>query len=120
MNTKKKVGIGAGAVALFTAALLTFFGISGDKTVELTYHIEANDQTTSLFVDVPDKIEADIMELYCNDGQVTKTLLPKNELKSIPLVFTDLSNLTIRLYKYDEVIGLCKFDADDKLICALK
>lgn len=120
MSSKKKVGVGAGVTALFTAALLTFFGISGDKSMELDYHITKSQQLYSLVVEVPEDLSADIMELRCNDGEVTSTLLPNNELKSIPLVFSDLSNLTIILHQRGDVIGLCTFDDNDKLICVLK
>lgn len=120
MSNKKKVSIGAGVTALFTAALLAFFGISGDKSMELNYHITKSEQLYSLFVEVPEEISADVMELRCNDGEVTSTLLPNNELKSIPLVFSDLSNLTIILHQRGDVIGLCKFDDNDKLICVIK
>lgn len=117
MSKKKKEAV-AGIAALFTAAMV-MFGISGEKAVEVNYSIVTGESVCEMSVDMPENISADIVSLYCNDGLVTKTVLPNGTLKSVPIVFSDLENLELRFYKLNELIGIGKFK-DEKLYVAFK
>lgn len=118
-ESNKKKGLIAGAAAIFVAATLAMFGISGDTIVEVDYTLTTENNLSELSLSPPEEASVDIVELYCNDELVTKTVLPDGKLKSIPFVFSDLSNLELRLYKLNEVIGIGKFD-DNKLYVAFK
>lgn len=109
MTDKKKKGAAAGAAAIFASAMIALFGISGEGAVEVEYSIVTQDSVCEMSVNPPEEARADILELYCNDGLVTKTVLPNGTLKSLPLVFSDLENLELRFYKLNEVIGIGKF-----------
>lgn len=122
MNIKKKITgkkAAAGVVAVFAAATLAFFGLNGNTAIETKYEIIKGDKVAELVIYPPEDVGVDIVELYCNESLVTKTLLPEGRLKSIPLVFSDLKNLELRLYKRGKVEGIGKFD-EGKLYIALK
>lgn len=119
MTNKQKGGLAAGIVSIFTAATLLFFGISGDTIIKVDYDLIQKDNATELAIYPPDELNVDIVELYCNGEEVTKTCLPHGTLKSIPFVFTDLGNLELRLYKLNECIGIGNFK-DDELYVAVK
>lgn len=116
MTNKKKKGAAAGVAALFTAAMV-MFGISGEKAVEVNYSIVTGESVCEMSVEMPEDVGVDIVSLYCNDGLVTKTVLPNGTLKSIPIIFSDLENLELRFYKLNELIGIGKFK-DEKLYVA--
>lgn len=118
MSNKKKGAI-TGVAAIFVAATLAMFGISGEKIIEVDYSIHENGNVAEMTVDVPEEMEADIVELLCNDSTVTKTLMPGGKLKTIPFIFTKLENLELRFYKLGEVIGVGRFK-DNKLYVAVK
>ena len=117
MNKKK--GLITGIAAIFTAATLALFGISGDTVLEVDYTLKTESNLCEMTVNPPEEIGVDIVELYCNDQLVTKTVLPNGKLKSIPFVFSKLENLEIHLYKLNEAIGVGNFK-DGKLYVAFK
>ena len=106
-------------VAVFAAATLAFFGISGNTVIQVDYELKTSDNVAEMYVHPPEELSVDIVELYCNGEEVTKTVLPNGALKSIPFVFTDLHNLELRFYKLSECIGVGNFK-DDKLYVAVK
>lgn len=107
---KKKTTITASVAAVFCAATLALFGISGDKTVYVDYDINQTDIKAEMSLYLPEDFNADIAELLCNDMSVTKAVLPNDSLATIPFIFTDLNNLEIRFYRIGEVIGVGKFE----------
>lgn len=121
MTSKQKKGAaaGAGIAAIFTAVTLLFFGISGDTIIKMDYELIESSNATEMTIYPPEELNVDIVELYCNGEEVTKTVLPQGKLKSIPFVFTDLGNLEIRLYKLNECIGIGNFK-DNELYVAVK
>ena len=116
---KKKTKIVAGIVGLFAAATLAMFGISGDTVIEMGYEINTQENVSTMSVYPPEELSVDIVELYCNNNFVTRALLPNGKLTSIPFVFTNLSNLEIRLFKLTECVGIGNFK-DEKLYVAIK
>ena len=118
MNNKKK-SITAGVAAVFCAATLALFGISGDKAMYVDYELAQDNNKAELALTVPDDFGADIAELLCNDMSVTKAVLPNDKLTTIPFIFTDLNNLEIRFYRVGEVIGIGKFE-DGRIKVAVK
>lgn len=119
MNKKTKKGIGVSVASIFVAATLALFGISGENVSEVNYTIEEKGNIAEMTVDVPEEMSADIVELLCNGETVTKALMPSGKLMTIPLVFSNLDNLELRLYKRGEVVGVGKF-ANKKLYIAAK
>lgn len=118
-NSSKKRGLITGVAAIFVAATLTMFGISGETVIEVDYNLSTQGNLCELSVYPPEEIGVDIVEVYCNDSFVTKTVLPNGTLKSIPFVFSNLENIELRFYKLNEVIGIGNF-ADEKLYVAFK
>lgn len=118
-NSSRKKGLGAGAAAIFVAATLAMFGISTDKVIEADYSVEEQGNIAEMSIDIPEEMSVDIVELLCNGETVTKALMPNGKLMTIPLVFSNLDNLELRLYKRGEVIGVGRFEGD-KLHIALR
>ncbi len=116
---KKKTTITASVAAVFCAATLALFGISGDKTVYVDYDINQTDIKAEMSLYLPEDFNADIAELLCNDMSVTKAVLPNDNLVSIPFIFSDLNNLEIRFYCIGEVTGVGKFE-DGRIKVAVK
>ena len=116
--TGKKVVIGITSVV--ASAALALFGLSGQDAVEVKYDLVQVDNATELKIYPDEDVSVDIVELYCNDSVVTKALFPTQTLKSIPFVFSDLTNLELRLYKKGDVIGVGSFNEDNKLYVAFK
>ena len=116
MSNKKKGAI-TSVAAIFVAATLAMFGISGETVLEVDYTLETDGNLCEMTVNPPEEIGVDIVELYCNDSFVTKTVLPNGTLKSIPFVFSNLENLELRFYKLGKVIGVGNFK-DEKLYVA--
>lgn len=120
-NSSKKKGVVAGVAAVFIASTLAMFGISGENIIEADYSVADNGSVAEMTIELPEEIsdETDIVELYCNDNSVTKTLMPSGKLKTVPIVFTDMGNLELRFYKLGEVIGVGRFEGE-KLYIAIK
>lgn len=116
-TTKKAV---TGIAAVLVSATLALFGLNGQDATEVKYDLIQVDNATELKVYPDEDTSVDIVELYCNGVIVTKALLPSETLKSIPLVFSDLTNLELRLYKEGDVIGVGSFNEDKKLYVAFK
>lgn len=118
MNNKKKT-LTASVAAIFCAATLALFGISGEKTIYVDYELTQSDTKAELSLTMPDEFDAGIAELLCNDMSVTKALLPDNSLVTIPFIFSDLNNLEIRFYRLGEVVGIGIFE-DGRIKVAVK
>lgn len=115
MKKKTKTTIGAIAAATATTALIAASTATNTKTYDIGYDINPiNEYVSEMSLDVPDELSVDIVELDVNGAEADKALLPNENLKAIPLVFTDLNNLEIKLYKRGEKIGVAKFE-DNKL-----
>ena len=115
MKKKTKTTIGAIAAAAATTALIATNTTTNTKTYDIGYDINPiNEYVSEMSLDVPDELSIDIVELDVNGAEADKALLPNESLKAIPLVFTDLKNLEIKLYKRGEKIGVAKFK-DNKL-----
>ena len=115
MKKKTKTTIGAIAAAAATTALIATNTAMNTKTYDIGYDINPiNEYVSEMSLDVPDELSVDIVELDVNGAEADKALLPNENLKVIPLVFMDLNNLEIKLYKRGEKIGVAKFK-DNKL-----
>ena len=115
MKKKTKTTIGAIAAAAATTALIATNTATNTKTSDIGYDIRPiNEYVSEMSLDVPDELSVDIVELDVNGAEADKALLPNENLTAIPLVFTDLNNLEIKLYKRGEKIGVAKFK-DNKL-----
>lgn len=82
-----------------------------DYTLEIPYSFkDGSDRTKTLIIDVPDELSVDIVTLYVNDAEVATALLPTDaKFTTIPVVFEDLENLEIKLYRMGEEIGSARF-----------
>lgn len=83
-----------------------------EYTTEIPYRLEkTSDYATTLVIDVPNNIQADIVEMYINDTvEVDVALIPTEpKFTSIPIVFDDLQKLSFKLYRLDECIGTAVF-----------
>lgn len=118
MKNKKSVLAGVLALVLTTATIGVPFVSNDSQTKEpaeplkITYELtKENEYVTTMEIDVPEEISADIAELYVNGIYVDKTLLPtENKLRSSPIVFTDEKRLEIKLFKLGEHIGTARLD----------
>lgn len=111
MSKKKLVGGIAGSAAAVAAATALIMTTPGGREVEFTYEItDKNEYVTEMRIDAPEELSVDIVELNLNGTFVDKTLLPDGKLTSAPIVFEDLSNLDIKLYRLGTVIGTAKFE----------
>lgn len=121
-KTKKITGKKAvtGIVATVVSATLMLFGLNAEDAIEVKYDLVHTDAVTELKVYPDEDASVDIVELYCNGSVVTKALLPAETLKSIPFVFSDLTNLELRFYKKGDVIGVGSFNEDKKLYVSFK
>lgn len=89
-------------------------------SVNATYEISKIDSNrTGLKIKVPDKLGADMFELYLNKQYIDKQLLPDGRIIAPPLVFTDKNTLEIRIIKLNKVIGIGNFK-NDKLEIRVK
>lgn len=83
-----------------------------EYTTEIPYRLDkTSDYATTLVIDVPNNIQADIVEMYINDTvEVDVALIPTEpKFTSIPIVFDDLQKLSFKLYRLDECIGTAVF-----------
>lgn len=123
MNKTKKITgkkAAAGIAAAVVSATLMLFGLNGENAIEVKYNLVQTDKATELKIYPDEDVSVDIVELYCNGSVVTKALLPAETLKSIPFVFSDLTNLELRLYKKGDIIGVGSFNEDKKLYVVFK
>lgn len=114
-NKKKLTGmggiIGAGVV---TAGIIA--GVTYTSPIEVPYSLEVvNQYVTELKIEMPEKENVDKVELYCNDEYVGNGLLPDKGIRSIPLIYSNLDNLSLKMYEHGKVVGTGKFK-DNKLI----
>ncbi len=82
-----------------------------DYTNEIGYSFTSeSERSKTLVIDVPDFLSADIATMYVNGAEVGTTLLPTQaRFTTIPVVFEDLSNIEIKLYRMGEEIGNAHF-----------
>lgn len=118
MDKKKKTIIGSVA-AIFCAATLALFGISGETIVEMKYDITYDDGRAYMEVKAPDEYKLDVVELMCNNQSVTKTVLPDGKLTTIPFIFSNLGNCELRFSQLNKVVGIGSFK-NGKLYVALR
>lgn len=98
----------------------TLFGISGKINVDGSYTIKKIDKNKSEFsIAVPDKLSADMYELYLNRQFVDKQLLPNGKIIAPPLLFTATELLEVRVIKLQKVIAIGRFK-DGKLNISVK
>ena len=111
MKKTTKATIGTTAAAVAATALIITNTATNTKTYDIEYDIHPiNEYVSEMSLDVPDEISADIIELDVNGAEADKALLPNDSLKVIPLVFSDLNNLEIKLFKRGNQIGTAKFE----------
>ncbi len=116
-KNQKKVTATASGLAATAAIAFSMLGIMGGTEETLNYDIYVvSPYVSEIKIDEPKGESIDKIELYCNGEFVDNALLPNGTIQSIPLVFTDLENLEIKLYKRGKSAGTAKFDEDDKLI----
>lgn len=82
-----------------------------DYTIEIGYSFtNENKRSKTLVIDVPDYLSADIATMYVNKAEVGTTLLPNQaSFTTLPVVFEDLSNIEIKLYRMGKEIGNAYF-----------
>ena len=82
-----------------------------DYTTEIGYSFtNESKRSKTLVIDVPDFLLADIATMYVNKAEVGTTLLPNQaRFTTLPVVFEDLSNIEIKLYRMGEEIGNAYF-----------
>lgn len=115
-NNKKKI---TGITSILSAGIVTagiVAGVTYNSIIEVPYEIKiVNQYLSSLEINMPQKENVDLVELYCNGNYVDNALLPNDKLIAIPLIYTNLDNLSLKMYNHGKQIGTGKFK-DDKLI----
>ena len=87
---KKTIGIGTGAAAAVTAAVIA--ATPNYKTINGTYKIETvSPYKAEIHMTVPDSFSPDIVTLELNGAEITKTLLPGGTISTYPVVVSDVS-----------------------------
>lgn len=115
METKTKI-IGGAAAAAVAAAAVALSGMGIEK-YDIDYHLTAvNEYVTEMSLDASKEMGADIVVLKVNGAEVDTALLPNGKLTSIPIVFSDLDNLSLDLYQRGKKIGTAEFN--DKTLTA--
>lgn len=115
METKTKI-IGGAAAAVVAASAVALSGLGVEK-YDIDYHLTAvNEYVTEMSIDASEEMGADIVVLKVNGTEVDTALLPDGKLKSIPIVFSDLDNLSLDLYQRGKKIGTAEFN--DKTLTA--
>lgn len=115
METKTKI-IGGAAAAAVAASAVALSGVGVEK-YDIDYHLTAvNEHVTEMSLDASEEMGADIVVLKVNGAEVDTTLLPNGKLTSIPIVFSDLDNLSLDLYQRGRKIGTAEFN--DKTLTA--
>ena len=114
-KTKTATGVGTGIAACAIVAALSVVA-PGDAAFEMDYTIEReHEYAHSLVLDAPEGLTADIVELKVNGELVTECVLPDNKLTTVPVVFEDIHNCSLVLYKKGEEVGRGNFDEAGKL-----
>ena len=92
-----------------------------DYTTEIAYSFDTSNQySTRMIIDVPDELQIDVVELCLENVVVDTALIPTQcDFESIPLLFTDLNTLKLKLYRYGEPIGEAIFK-DGKCVTNVK
>ena len=92
-----------------------------DYTTEIAYSLDTSNQySTRMIIDVPDELQIDVVELCLENVVVDTALIPTQcDFESIPLLFTDLNTLHLKLYRYGEPIGEAIFK-DGKCVTNVK
>lgn len=110
MKNKKSLAAGVSALVLTAATIAVPF--VSEEPVKIGYELKKeNEYVTTMQLDVPEELSVDIAELYVNGTYVDKTILPvQNQLRSNPIVFSEPSNLEVKLYRLGELIGTAKLD----------
>ena len=86
-----------------------------------TYQIYSiDDFKTEVHITVPDTFTADIVELYLNDNEVDKALLPDGKMVTHPIVTSDLSRIYVLFYVRGETVGVGTFSDNGTLIIKSK
>lgn len=81
-----------------------------DYTLEIPYSFKEGDRSKTLIIDVPAELSVDIATLYVNDAEVATALIPTfSKFTTIPVVFENLENLEIKLFRMGEEIGSARF-----------
>lgn len=111
MNKKK---VASGAVGITCAAVLVS-AIIANQGINLPYTISGDEYVKTLTIDVPEKVGTDVCELYVNDQFVAVDIMPGGKLQAHPMVFSNLENTTVKMYKKGEHTGDAEFK-DNKLI----
>ena len=110
-SNQKKVTATSTAIAGVAIATALYAGLSVENKTEIPYSINVINQYSSELVVTPPKSEkVDLVKLYLNDNFVDVASMTNDSLKSIPLMFTDLDNLTVECYSENEVVGIIEFD----------
>lgn len=116
-KNQKKITATASSLAAAAAIALGSIGIINSQTEKLNYEVYVvNQYVSEIAIDEPKTESVDKIELYCNGDYVDNTILPDGTIKSIPLVFTNLENLEIKMYKQGKNVGTATFNEKDELI----
>ena len=111
---KKKIGIGTGAAAAVTAAVIA--ATPNYKTINGTYKIETvSPYKAEIHMTVPDSFSPDIVTLELNGAEITKTLLPGGTISTYPVVVSDVSRLSAEMYVRGENAATAEFKPDVQL-----
>lgn len=109
---KKKQTIAAGAAALVAGAAAVTMTANNTVNLDMDYHLDkTSEYSASLVIDIPDEFTGDIAELQLNGEEVTKCILPGGKLTTVPIVYSDMDNLSVKFYKLNKYIGSGKFES---------
>lgn len=116
-KNQKKVTAMTSSIAAVAIAAGTMLGVMTGTEEKLDYNIYVvSPYVSEIEIEEPKGESIDKIELYCNGEFVDNALLPEGTIQSIPLVFTDLENLEIKLYKQGKSAGTASFNENDELI----
>lgn len=119
MTTKTKTISGVAGAAVVAAGITAGVTLTGTDEIDLYYSLHSeNNYTQTMTLEIPSNFTADIAELQLNGAEVTKCVLPQGELTTLPIVYTDLSNLQVKFYKLNNYVGEGKFEGD-KLVATV-
>lgn len=112
-NKQKITGTIAAVVA--SASIATgSIGLMNSKKVEIPYRVNVvNQYVSELDIDIPEEASVDLMVLYINENKIAQALKPDGTLKAIPLIFSDLDNVTVECQNHGRIIGECVFDNEN-------
>lgn len=114
-STKRSIFGGIVGTIVVTAAVGT--SLLSTPSINIDYDINnVNEYVTQLSIEEPKNEDIDLIELYCNDKLVDKSIFPDGSFQSVPLIFTNLNNLEIKMYKQGQYVGSAKFNDKRELI----